>query len=54
MTNALKAELGSMRFSRAVILAGLIPAVIVGFVVLVDHQAKLTGSTSTGRSNGRC
>jgi hypothetical protein len=43
MTNGLKAELRSMRFSRAVMLAVLIPAVIAGFVVLVDRQTKLTG-----------
>jgi hypothetical protein len=43
MTSALKAELRSMRHSRAVLLAALIPAVIAGFVVLVDHQPKLTG-----------
>ena len=43
MTNALKAELRSMRFSRVVMLAVLVPAVIAGFVVLVDRQTKLTG-----------
>ena len=43
MTNALRAELRSLRFSRAVMLAVLIAAVIAGFVVLVDHQTKLTG-----------
>ena len=43
MTNALKAELRSMRHSRAVMLAALIPAVIAALVVLVDHQTKLTG-----------
>ena len=43
MTNALKAELRSMRDSRAVMLATLIPALIAGLLVLVDHQTKLTG-----------
>ena len=43
MTNALKAELRSMRSSRAVTLAALIPAVIAAFVVLADRQTKLTG-----------
>jgi hypothetical protein len=43
MTTALKAELRSLRDSRAVMLAALIPAVIAGLVVLVDHQTKLTG-----------
>jgi ABC-type transport system involved in multi-copper enzyme maturation permease subunit len=43
MNNALKAELASMRSSRAVMLAALIPAVIAAFVVLVDRQTKLTG-----------
>jgi hypothetical protein len=43
MTNALKAELRSMRSSRAVLMAALIPAVIAAFVVLVDRQTKLTG-----------
>src|ERR1700735_2866744 len=43
MTNALKPELRSMRSSRAVLLAALIPAVIAAFVVLADRQTKLTG-----------
>jgi ABC-type transport system involved in multi-copper enzyme maturation permease subunit len=43
MTNALKAELRSMRASRAVMLAALIPAVIAALIVLVDRQTKLTG-----------
>jgi hypothetical protein len=43
MTNALKAELRSLRHSRAVMLAALIPAVIAALIVLVDHQTKLTG-----------
>ena len=37
MTNALKAELRSMRASRAVLLAALIPAVIAALIALVDR-----------------
>jgi hypothetical protein len=43
MTNALTAELGTMRHSRAVVLSAVIPAVIAGLVALADHQTKLTG-----------
>ena len=43
MTTALKAELRSMYYTRATILAALIPAVIAGLVALADHQTKLTG-----------
>jgi hypothetical protein len=43
MTTALKAELRSMYYTRATILAALIPAAIAGFVALADHQTRLTG-----------
>jgi hypothetical protein len=43
MTDALTAELRSIRNSRAVALAALIPAMIAGLVALVDHQTMLTG-----------
>ena len=43
MTTALKAELRSMYYTRATILAALIPAAIAGLVALADHQTKLTG-----------
>jgi hypothetical protein len=43
MTTALKAELRSVYYARATMLAALIPAVIAGFVALVDHQTQLTG-----------
>jgi hypothetical protein len=43
MTNALTAEVRSIRYSRAVMLAALIPAAIAGFIALIDHQTKLTG-----------
>jgi hypothetical protein len=43
MTNAPTAEVRSIRYSRAVLLAALIPAAIAGLIALIDHQTKLTG-----------